>query len=373
MNGKKIKIAHVIYGLKYGGAEKLLIPFTTQLNKERYEAIVIALYFGGPVEEELKKSGIPVFTIRRDARFGFFDFLKLMKILEGEKVSLVHTHLLLADFWGGLSARVLGLPQVSTCHRAYEYPSWLLFYKRMVSYLFPARIIAVSKSTREELLRRYPIASHKVVTVYNGINTSVTVHDKMRTRKELGFSEGDFIIINVARLDPEKGHLFLIRAIRSLVKDIPSLKALIIGDGSLRETFARTIRDKGLESVIFLMGPRNDVDKFYCIGDLFILPSLKEGFPLTVLEAMLYGLPVAASAVDGVKEIVAEGVNGSLFAPSRVDEIKGAIQRAFTDRKKLFAMAESAQALVREKFSQTEMMRNLEKIYEQISNGPYTQ
>jgi len=387
---KKPKIAHIIYGLNYGGAENLLILFSTKL-KEKYEPIVIALYTGGPIEEKLKKEEIRVFVIRRDLRFNIFDFFKLINLLKKEKVDIIHTHLFLADFWGGLAARLLGKPHLSTLHgypHAYERseifktykklgfnfhkPLWssqVFYLRQKIRSILPKIMIAVSEATKNDFLKYYPRINEKSQVIYNGILTEDFLNYEINKDKEkyaLGFNKEDFIIGYIGRLSIEKGVFIGIKVVEILNKKYPNLKFLIIGGGEQKDIILNYIKKNGLENCIHLLGWQDDCRKFYKIFDIFMLPSFIEGCSISLLEAMASGCVCVAFDVGGNREIIENNQNGFLIPPFNIEKMASVIDNLISDRQKLYLLSMNTKDTVIRKFNYKDMLSKYEHIYRQL-------
>ena len=363
-NRGKIKIAHLIYGLKYGGAEKLLIPFTTQLNKEKFETIVIALYLGGPVLEKLRKESVKVYLIREDAKFGIFDFFKLISILKKEKVDIIHTHLFLADFWGGLASRLCrGSLHITTTHGFFLSDDRIYNFKQRLRVILPKYIIAVSKKDADTCINRLGVAEEKIRVIYNGIEIKEPPpRPNQKLKKDLCI-DNDKVILNVGSLEEIKGHIYLLKAAEELLKARKDIVFLIIGDGSLRDELQKFIDERKLNNYVKLLGLKDNVDDYLSICDIFLSTSLSEGLSLSILEAMALGKCVIATNVGGNPEIIDNNINGILVPPKDPLKIAQALNTLLENDPLRKELGENARSKVKKYFNQETMIKRLEDFY----------
>jgi len=366
----KITILQVIYGLKYGGAEKILLSLSAKLDQEKFRVIVLALTCSGPVEEELKRSGIDVRVLRDDGKFCFRDFLKLVKIIKTEKAAILHSHLQNADLWGGLAARICRIKQISTFHGSYFKKSLLGFLKQKIRVILPEKIIAVSRETADYCVKQLGANPDKVSVIYGGIDAGqfrVSL-DLKRKRETLGITDNAFILGSFGRLEIEKGQGYLIEAIPYLGKDHPELNivVLIAGGGSLKQQLMdQAARLEVMDKIRFL-GERGDIPELLKIADIVVIPSLSEGLPVVGLEAMAAGKPVVATGVGGVPELIEDRKTGILVPPADPVSLAKAIFELARDHALVGEIISQANDKLLGNFTADKMVRQVEHLYEQL-------
>jgi glycosyltransferase involved in cell wall biosynthesis len=160
-----------------------------------------------------------------------------------------------------------------------------------------------------------------------------------------------------------KGHLVLLRAFRDFVRIVPSARLIVIGDGPERSVIERTVEELGLRSYVLLTGCQNDIPGFLAALDVFTLPSFDEGIPMTILEAMAAGLPVVATAVGGIPQVVMDGETGILVPPHSSDSIVTALSALYDDRKLASRMGTAGRRRVQERFDSGAMVDSYERLY----------
>lgn len=360
---KKIRIAHAIYGLKYGGAEKLLVPFSLRIDGTRFSVIVVALTCGGPVEDELRREGVDVRVVRRDAKFGPGDLLRLITLIRKERVDIVHTHLQNADILAGLAAKACGVMQVSTFHGIAHDPGLAGRLKTWLRVILPDRIIAVSGATARACIDEFGARRDRVSIVYNGLDSDSFFPAVRRERKN------EVVLATVGRLEEEKGNAFFLEALAEVKRRLPNAVGIIIGDGSLKAELERMAGELGLKEAVRFLGARNDVPDLLRIADIVVIPSLTEGFSLVALEAMACGKPVIATRVGGIPELIDDGTNGILVPARDSRELAHAIIKLAGDLALSEKMGSQGRAKVIEQFSLEKMVRGIERVYVSMIEG----
>lgn len=243
---------------------------------------------------------------------------------------LLHTHLGYADLLGGLAARSLGVPSLSTVHvmdwggsqRARAKDRLMFFARRHCA----ARVIAVSEAARRRYLQTGWDRPEHVVTVHNGIRVESEPRSGLGLRRELGIGDGDIVAAMVTVLRSGKGHEIAALAVRALREEYPNLKLLVLGDGPQRAEIERELAVAG--DAVVMAGFRDDVLDVLDGVDLLVHPSRLDAFPTALLEALASRTPVIATAIGGIPEIVTDGETGLLLAPPpTVEGLTDALRR----------------------------------------------
>jgi glycosyltransferase involved in cell wall biosynthesis len=310
-----MRVHALIDSLAVGGAEVLLAEFA---HIDGVTLTVGALHDAGPtpVAARLRAAGVEPVCVGIPPHLGLTAFRRVRRHLAGVHPDLVHTHLGYADLLGGPAARSLGIPCVSTVHsvaRAATARARVL--ERMTAVARGAsatRVIAVSESARTVYLAGRRDRDDRVVVVPNGIGGRPERGTGARVRRELGLATDDLVVVTVSSLRPEKAHDVAVATARRLLPAFPSLRLVVVGDGPLR---ARVERDAApLGDRVVLAGYRPDVMAVLDAADVLLHPSRADTLPTAVIEALACSVPVVATRVDGIAEIVADGA-GALVAP----------------------------------------------------------
>jgi glycosyltransferase involved in cell wall biosynthesis len=255
------------------------------------------------------------------------------------------------------------------------HPAWLLWLDRTIANSsMVQQMVAVSEGTRRFCIEQEHIRSEKLVTVHNGIDVKsfagYLLSDAAEgLRNELGLRSAPRVLTTVARLHPQKGHRFLIKAMPQILGTLPGVHLLLVGEGELREELELAAATYGVRDYVHLLGSRTDVPRLLAISDLFVLPSLWEGLPNSVLEAMAAGLAVVATDVDGCSELVVNGKTGVLVRPGNADVLAAAITSLLLDDKRRQAMGQAGRERVAAYFSQEATVTAFEELYGRLLAG----
>jgi glycosyltransferase involved in cell wall biosynthesis len=230
-----------------------------------------------------------------------------------------------------------------------------------------AKVIAVSDAVRAHVLTRDWLPPQKVVTICNGVDLSpfAGTDGKIEARKTLSIEPDAFVVGTVGRLDNQKGHKFLIEAAKLLRNKIPKLKVVIVGHGSLHDDLVSRIQKEGVGDCVLLTGERRDISHVLKSFDVFAMPSLWEGLPIALLEAMASRLPIITTPVGGIPEFMRDGVNGLMIPVGDTARLAEAIQKLSGDRGFADKLALQGLETVTAKFGADTMVAQLKVIYEQ--------
>ncbi len=293
-----------------------------------------------------------------------FIFFRSLKTIKKEKINLLHCQGFLSSLLGFLLSKATGIPYISTVQRL-ENDTWL---KGRV-YRKSAYCIAVSQAVKRYFEK---IGVKNVSVIPNGIDLAKFQGvDRQKSREQLGLKD-EFVVITVARLEKVKGIEFLLRAVEifpppngGVPPKAGNFQLLIIGDGSQRGRLEGLAKKFGLKDKVRFLGQvQNEmVPRYLASADCFVLPSLKEGFGIAILEAMAAGLPVVASRVGGILDIIKEGYNGLLAEPGNPEALAKAIEKIYSDRFLAESLAQNAKATITQ-YSWPAICSQVMKIYD---------
>lgn len=362
-----IRVMQITHDLAIGGLQQVVVSICRNIDRDRFSVSVLCLRAKGDLAPELERMGVPVLMLPQK-RYGtdYFSFLKVASILRREKTEVIHTHNkqpFIDGTLGGMIARSRTV--VHTDHgrtfpdkRRYLFTEWVLSH-------FVYKIAAVSDKTGEDLIRYEKIRREKIITVPNGIDGRLleTHIDPQVKKKELGIS-GRYPILGIgARLVRVKGIEYLLGAVSTLRKHYPRILLVIAGTGPWEETLRRTAGELGVEDHVAFVGARMDMPELLNMFDLYVLPSLSEGMPLALLEAMAAGCPIVATNVGGIPDIITDGYNGTLVEPHDRDALAKAILDVVESGEKRSRFRERGRLLYEERYSAAAMTRSYERLY----------
>jgi len=368
-------IVYMIDGLGMGGAERLMVPLLKNLSREKFNprVCVFQIKGGNPIADELRAMDIPVDHLPIPYLRDLSAVPRLRRYLKAVQVDLVHTQLEFADILGNISAKLLRLPSVCTVHtmpsqeigikgKSHQKAEWLALR------LFCDRIISVSEEARLYHLNISHAAPEKVITIYNGIDlTHYQSIDQEKERvsvlNELNIPAAANLLITVAVLRDLKGIQFMIRAMPGILAVFPDTYYLLAGDGTYRETLVEEVAKVGVGNRVIFAGMRKDIPRLLAASDIFVLPTLTEALPTVLAEAMAARLPIIATSVGGIPEMIRDRQNGRLVPPGNVWELTGTVVELLSDATSRKSMGASGWEIVQKKFNVLEQVRQLGTMY----------
>ena len=364
---RKIRVLETIRQGKIGGGETHVLDLVQALDKTRFEPVVLS-FTAGPMIDRLRALGIPVHVIETHKPFDFTIWSRVKQLLREEKIDLVHAHGTRAQsnsFW---AARQLGLPMLYTVHGwSFHMDQKPLAKKlhQMGEKLLMAqadRTICVSNSNRRDGLKFSDMA--RAVVIQNGINLhkfnpSLTAHD---VRAELGIAKDVLLVGYIARITAQKDPFTLLRAV-ALLPHTLKIKFLLVGDGDLKAEALTLARQLKIEAKVIFTDFRQDVPDLLQAVDIYCLPSLWEGLPIGVLEAMAMGKAVIASNIEANREIVEHNLNGLLVPPRSPEKLAAAIQQLAASKELRRSLGARAYRTIQTGFTAGEMTRQVEQLY----------
>jgi len=369
----KARILHLIATKGFFGAENVLLEICLQLRENPFFTPIVGLFDNGgsghlPLLERCRKHGLEPRSFPCRGQFDWQCVRQLRRFISENRVDIVHSHGYKSNLYA-LLARHGRVGLVSTCH------NWISAGFKMGLYAgvdkvilrYFDRIVAVSEVIEAELLR-VMISRGKIAVIDNGIDITRFRPDqglRERARRDMGIPQEAIVIGWVGRISKEKGLDILMETARPILEDRHDVIILLVGDGPLRQSLESAHSSSGIR----FAGLRNDTPACYAAFDIFALPSLNEGLPMVVLEAMASGLPVVASRVGAIPKVVEHGETGFLVEPGRPDLLEAAIGKLIKDRIESRQMGSKGRERVEHNFSSAVMAGNYEVLYRQVMEG----
>jgi sugar transferase (PEP-CTERM/EpsH1 system associated) len=367
----RIDVLHLITELSTGGAQTALLRLLAGLDRDRFRPAVACLYNGDkPVAQRIRSLGIPVTDLRMTAKWRLDALWRLYCLLRQQRPDILHTWMFHANFPGRLLGRLAGVPIIITSRRNEDIGGALRERLNRWTARLDDRVIAVCEVARRAEIERARVSPEHVVTIYNGIDVerfSATDGDLViRVRRELGIPAGVPLIGAVGRLHPQKDFAGLLDSLTEVQKYVSPVRLLLVGEGELRDDLETRARSLGISGIVTFAGFRSDVAEILAACDVFVLPSLWEGMPNVVLEAMAVGLPVVATQVGGVPEIVLDGETGLLVPPGDSETLAQALIRLLRDPDLRSRMGRAGRRRVEQHFSANQLVLETEALYEAL-------
>jgi len=375
-HGSARPIVHVVAAGEFGGAEAQILALLAELQRRQVRLVVVT-YYEGTFARRVKALGISLYTLQ--TRTPWEDFLQLLAVCRAVKPRLIHTHGVRASLAGRFVGRLAGVPVVTTVHSDlyYDYASpgkrRVFMGLEAVTRRLSWRVIAVSDALSRTLLKR-GYRREQLVVIRNALDVDAADAEIARAREHpldlkrlTGMPDQAYTVISVARLHAVKRLDVLIEAVVQLptVNDRP-VHLVLVGDGAEADGLKRLAHDGLPADRIHFLGARSDVFALLAEADVFAIPSQMEGFPIAPLEAMLCGLPVIASRVGGLPEIVAEGddATGALVSPGDVNAFTQSLESILAHDERRTAMGKRAAERVRSHFALKQMVDKTAELYE---------
>lgn len=371
---RKIRILECIRQGQIGGGESHLLSLVSNLDRSKFDPVVLS-FTDGPMVDRLRELNIDTQVIYTEKPFDISKWKIVKEYLRQQSIDLVHAHGTRASSNVLWAARSLKIPVIYTIHgwSFHQDQSLLVRTVRVLGEKFLTRRsalnISVSKSNQES--GKKLIRDFESIVVNNGIDRKKFNPDSQfpDIRAELNLPKDKTLVLFIARFTSHKQPLALIEAFKEAVKLHPSMHLLMVGDGDQKEEAVRIIEAQGLKNDITLVGFRQDVPAVLAAADIFVLPSLWEGLPIGLLEAMSMGKAIIASKVDGTIEIVHHEENGLLIDTK---ELVPGLTRALIGLSQSAPLREQygrkAIETVRDRFNAENMTRQIEKLYLELLN-----
>lgn len=324
------RVAFVFVSMPVGGAEDFALSAASCLGPE-FEAHFVCLRELGPLGEEAKAAGWPVHhvPVYRSRRINPLGFRRFAGWLRRERIALVHSQNHHAHIFATRAAALAGIPSVVHQQKTLEALPWRRRWQLRGSLRRAARVLALSGDTERDLASAFPVSSGKISVVPNAIDPRLffPVEDLAGLRRELGLPLRGLLMGTAARLHHDKNHALTIEALALLRANGTDVHAVFLGDGPMRGELEALAAQKGVGDRVIFAGRRRPVAPWLQSLDLFVLPSIWEGQPLALLQALACGVPVLASAIEGNTAVLG-GDHPGLFSPQDAGRLAGLISSA---------------------------------------------
>ncbi len=357
-NGKKINLLFVLLQMAIGGAEKVALTIAEHLDRSLFR-VYVACFEGGALSDGFSEVSEAVFQVPRRNGRDPKTVLLLSRIIRENHIEVINCHHYAAFFYTWLATRLAGAGTiVYTEHSAGEVEDIRHVHKFLCNSLFfkkTGAIVGVSQEISDTFNTRFPGYGRLVTSISNGIDVQkfATAAGRDRVRNAFGFAPDDFVIGTIANFRRVKNHLCLLRAFTLPGMARPGTRLVFVGrgyagDGENSEKEARDyVHTHGLEDRVLFAGYREDIADILKSLDLFCLPSVSEGLPVSVLEAMAAGIPIVGSDVRGIREVVRHGHTGLLFPSNDEASLARAIESLRADVRARRRLTEEAFSYVR--------------------------
>ncbi|MCI0551208.1 MAG: glycosyltransferase [Anaerolineae bacterium] len=362
-------VLQLIDGLNIGGAEILLRDLSVGLAQRGFR-VSIGYSTPGPLARDLNDLGLPLTRLPRLMRVDPILFGGMIRLMHKDLPQIVHTHLFKSDFHGRLAARIVGVPVVvSTLHSIDRWAQ-----KRPLGNLygwtsrFADRIIAISDDVKNFHMANTAVDESKFVTIENGVDIQRFTRQKTlgeEIRKEFNLDDSAPVFGIVGRLTPPKDHRVFLQAAALILQSIPRARFLIVGDGPLRDDLEAHMRELDIQNSLLFTGMRRDIPAVLAALDVLVISSLWEGIPVTLLEGMASALPMVATKVGSIPEVVTDET-AILVQPSDPTAIAQACLKLANDQELRLSMGQAGLKRVTAKYSIDAMIDRTTALYAEL-------
>lgn len=362
----RIRICQMITELRPAGAERVVYDLSRRLDASRFDVQVIALR-GGKVAGQLEREGIKVTVLDVRGKWDVFKFRPLVEILRRERFDILHTHLFHADLVGRFAAHRVAVPHlIHTVHVAEaRFRPWHFAFARFFSD-WCEKIVCVSKSVYDFHSQRSGLTAEHYTVIPNGIAVDEFTRDeesRRRLRSQWGLSDDQPLAAFVGRLDEQKGIETLLGAMSHLGAQGNPVHLVIAGDGPKHRVVENFIRHGEGGGHCQSLGFVDDVRAVLSAADMLVMPSRWEGFGLAAAEAMAAGLPVVATRVAGIRDVVVDGETGLLVGCDDVVALSQAVEKLTENAELRKRLGQAGQKRIVENFSIDTTITAHEKLY----------
>lgn len=383
MPNSSLRILFLNTQMEAGGAQKAMLVLAQGIKQRGHTIIVVTMYDKEsyvPLFSE--QVGIPIIDLRMKppgnslvkARAFISGLKHLYDIMRQNDIDVLQTFTHYSNIAGPFIGWLARVPvRVSSQRGTLQgVPSVFRLLDRIVANsALVQKMTTVSEGMRYFCVEVQKINPDKVLVIPNSIeaeeyNLEVCPHQKKQFLQELGIDQYSWIVTTVARLHPVKGHEYLLKAIPQILERVPGVHFLFAGEGPLYDQIKKEVHELMIDDSVHLLAVRQDIPMILACSDLFVLPSLSEGMPNVALEAMAAGLPVVATAVGGIPEIVKDGENGLLVPPGDPHALAVAITRILTDPPQLKKMGSTARESIINKFPTHANISAYEELYQSL-------
>jgi lipopolysaccharide heptosyltransferase II len=362
---KKMKILQILPELNVGGVERGTVDLARELLERGHQALVVSA--GGALVQQLESAGAKHFRlpVHKKSLFTILTSIpRLVRILQREKVDIVHARSRVPALIAFLACRRTGTNFLTTCHGYYSRH----FFSRIMGW--GRLVIVASRVIAWHMMEDFGVPKERIRSIPRGVDLEeFSFHRRVEDRKD---KTGKFTIGVIGRLTPIKGHKYFLQALAKVIRIFPQAQALIVGEASTgkekyREELKILARRLSLQGYVDFVGWQKNIPRVLSRLDVLVLPTIsQEAFGRVLIEAGAYGVPVVATRVGGIVDIIDDGVNGLLVQPKSAADLASAIIRIAKDPKLSQKLVQAARKNVEENFTLTQMADKTIKVYEEL-------
>ena len=365
------KILHVIDSLHLGGAQEVVLNLATCGDRARFSHEVATMHGRGVYWDRLAAAGVAVNSLSPHKFFPWY-LASLPALLRSGKFDILHCHLVASNIVAKPLGRLCGVPVILNHDHTnddYRAAQRVRLALDALSNRLATHIVAVSDSCRKFLIEREGVAPKNVSLIQNAIDLerfSPTCGTRAEARKSLGLPEAGPVVAGVGRLNPQKNFSLFLQVAAAVSARHPGAIFLLAGEGPEEQLLRHQAAELGLGDRVRFAGYVADTRQVYLASDILLMPSLFEGLPMTLLEAMAMGLPVVASELDGIAEVVEDGLDGFLVPSGQARMFSDRVCQLLDSPDLAKRFGTSSSEKVQRQFSAVRLCREVEAVYDRF-------
>ena len=375
MNRKKINILHVVNQAHLAGTERHVQQLCSLVNKNKYSLVVLCLS-EGPLINLFKEQNISIHSIPRKNRFDISAAIQIYKWLKKNRFDIIHSH---SGYFVLVIAKILKIPKlIETKHGlkinfdAINKHHLLYTVINRIKSKIVNKILTVSKTDKDILIKKYNLHPNQIVYIPNGIDVnSYNISNKKNItaiKNTYNLSKKDFIIGTISRMDKQKGLDYFLEAMVSLKKRITHIKWIVVGEGSELSKLREKAKQLGISDNIIFTGYKTKVREYLSTFHVFVLPSLREGLSYAILEAMAIKCPVITTNIFGNKQLIVNGNSGLLVEPRNSKALVDAVMYLYNNPRQSLRIGLNAHRCIKTSYSAKNMVKRIEQVYSDLLN-----
>lgn len=369
MEKHRTRVLLITPTLHIGGLEQVVATLCRSIDREQFDPSVLCLRDRGPLAELIEDAGVPVLTLHPHAVEGadYWGFLIVARLVRKHAFKVIHTHNTPSLVFGGFGAILGGATRIIHTDHARLYPDKrrLIMAERLMSH-WTDWVVGVSQETTDQLHKHVGISRRRLLTIPNGVDGkrySVTI-DRAAKLRSIGLQADRPLVLGVcARLTEQKGISFLLEAMPEILARHANAFLLVVGDGPCADQLKTLTNNLGIAPNVKFLGSREDVPELLQLFDVFVLPSIWEGLPMALLEAMAAGRAIVATDVGGVATAIEHGDSGLLIPPGSPNDIVNSVCSLLAVPEQRDILGRAALHVFVRQFSSDRMTRQYERLY----------
>jgi glycosyltransferase involved in cell wall biosynthesis len=370
---KKINIMHMTFDMRIGGTEMVIKNIIDGSNTDLFKMTILCIESPlGPFSEDLKKDDIEFFELNRKPGFDINLMKKIRNIIADNNIDVIHCHQYTPWVYGVIAAAFSSTKVIFTEHGRF-YPDSSTWKRQLINPLlsfFTNQVTAISKATKQALVEFENINETSINVIYNGITPLEVIESEVdELRRALSIDDNHNILGTIARFDPIKNHIMMLKAFALVVEKRPNTTLIIVGDGEERKNIEACIEELNLAKNVILTGYQTKPHNYLALIDIYLLSSFSEGTSMTLLEAMSLGKPCVVTDAGGNPEIVIDRENGFVTPNDNAQEFAQGITNILESTMSKNQFGKASVSRFNSHFSEMNMNKQYQYLYSQVISG----